>query len=290
MTATGELLPQAASKLKRAGVNSPRLDAELLLADCLGCRRQDLYVDRERLLSDGDRACFARHLARRLAREPVARILGHKEFWSLAFTLNEATLVPRPESETIVETALVLVGAQGSSLRKISVLDLGTGCGCLVLALLQEMPAARGLGTDASHKAIEAARHNAQNLGLTERARFETADWHEATNWRPLEAPFDLIISNPPYVDKQQMQNLQAEVRDHDPPLALDGGPGGLSHYPAIIEVARDNLADKGWLVLEVGIGQAAALIKLMRVRGFRNLAAANDLAGLQRVVYGKKL
>lgn len=289
MTTTRELLRLATSKLEAAGIDSPMLDAELLLAECLGCRRQDLHLDRARKADAKARTCFAEHLRRRVDREPVARILGLKEFWSLDFALNEATMVPRPESETVVETALKLAGPSGLGSGEISILDLGTGSGCLVLALLHELPAARGLGTDASHRALEAASLNARNLGLADRVRFEAADWYEATDWRPGEAPFDLIVSNPPYIDKDEIETLEPEVRDHDPRSALDGGNGGLAHCPAIIEVARRHLAGGGWLVLEIGAGQSTALMDLMRACGFGDVSAIEDLAGRPRAVYGKK-
>ncbi len=289
MTSTRELLRLAASKLQAAGVERPMLDAELLLADCLGCRRLDLHMDRAQDANQEAQACFAEHLRRRADREPVARILGLREFWSLDFALNEATLVPRPESETVVETALKLAGPRGLGGGEISILDLGTGSGCLVLALLHELPAARGLGTDTSRRALEAASLNAQKLGLADRVRFEAADWHEASEWRPGEAPFDLIVSNPPYIDEDEIETLEPEVRVHDPRAALDGGSGGLAHGPAIIEVARRQLAGGGWLVLEVGAGQSTALTDLMRVCGFGDVSAIEDLAGRSRVVYGKK-
>lgn len=289
MTTTGELLRLAASKLEAAGIDGPMLDAELFLAACLGCQRQDLHLDRAPEANEEARACFTEYIRRRVDREPVARILGLREFWSLDFALNEATLVPRPESETVVETALKLAGPRGMGGDEISILDLGTGSGCLVLALLHELPAARGLGTDTSHRALEAASLNAQNLGLADRVRFEAADWHEAAEWRPGEAPFDLIVSNPPYIDKGEIETLEPEVRDHDPRAALDGGPGGLAHGPAIIEVAMHQLAGGGWLVLEIGSGQSTPLMDLMRVCGFDDVSAIEDLAGRPRVVYGKK-
>jgi release factor glutamine methyltransferase len=289
LTTIGELLRQAASRLKEVGTSSPTLDAELLLADCLGCRREDLLLDRGRVPRDDEQTRFARHLERRLAREPVARILGRKEFWSLDFTLNEATLVPRPESETVVEAALALVGPSGTDNHGISILDLGCGSGCLVLALLYELPSARGLGTDMSDRALEAARGNAQNLGLADRVRFEAVNWHEATGWSPGEAPFELIVSNPPYIDKDDILTLEPEVRDHDPRAALDGGAGGLAHYPAIIEVAMNQMADGGWFVVEIGSGQSPALMDLLRVYGLCDVSVVEDLAGRPRVVYGKK-
>ncbi len=289
MTTTGELLRLAASKLEAAGIDGPMLDAELFLAACLGCQRQDLHLDRAPEANEEARACFTEYIRRRVDREPVARILGLREFWSLDFALNEATLVPRPESETVVETALKLAGPRGMGGDEISILDLGTGSGCLVLALLHELPVARGLGTDTSHRALEAASLNAQNLGLADRVRFEAADWHEAAEWRPGEAPFDLIVSNPPYIDEDEIETLEPEVRDHDPRAALDGGPGGLAHGPAIIDVAMHQLAGGGWLVLEIGNGQSTPLMDLMRVCGFGDVSAIEDLAGRPRVVYGKK-
>lgn len=286
MRTVGDALRRAARKFEKAGIDTARLDAELLLADCLSASREALHSESRRRLGWREAQMFSALVKRRCQREPVARILEHKEFWSLDFALSEATFVPRPESETVIRTALDLLPIGKDD---VSILDLGTGTGCLLLSILSERPAARGLGTEVSRRALVTARNNAKALGLADRARFETANWHKAPQWDPPEAPFDLIVSNPPYIDVKDIAALPPEVRDFDPLRALDGGPGGLAEYPSIIELAVDKLARGGWLVLEMDGGQAAALSDLLRVFGFTDRGIAKDLAGRERVLYARK-
>jgi release factor glutamine methyltransferase len=217
---------------------------------------------------------------RRLRHEPVARIVGTKEFWSLPFRVSAATLVPRPETELVVETALAAIDATGARTRALKVADLGTGTGALLLALLSELPNATGVGTDISGDAIEVARENARHLRLDGRADFVTCDFGER-----LDGGFDLAVSNPPYVESGAIASLQPDVRDFDPRLALDGGPDGLAAYRAIAAGAPRLLAAGGRLVLEIGVGQATDVTGLLRTAGLNLDKVVADLNGIPRVV-----
>jgi len=222
---------------------------------------------------------------RRLAGEPVARILGHKEFWGLSLSLSPATLVPRPDTETVVELALQMLRDSVAS-RAPRIADLGTGTGAILLALLSELPEATGVGTDISGEAVETATANALSLGLAARASFIRCDYASA-----LTGPFDLIVSNPPYISSGDIAGLAVEVRDHDPWAALDGGPDGLAAYRALIPQAARILAPGAALVVEAGQGQAAQIEALMTAAGLvPHRAPKADLAGIPRAVGARKM
>jgi len=223
--------------------------------------------------------------ARRLAREPVARILGRREFWGLPFMLNAQTLVPRPETETVVASALEAVDREGPRMRALRVVDLGTGSGALLLALLSELPMARGIGTDLSLAALNCARDNAAALGLAARASFIACDYGIA-----LAGPIDVVVSNPPYVARTDIATLAPEVRDFDPRLALDGGPDGLDGYRAIAADAGRLLAPGGMLVLELGAGQLDAVVALFAATGLAAELPRHDLSGVARALVVKPL
>jgi release factor glutamine methyltransferase len=214
---------------------------------------------------------------RRLAREPVGRILGAREFWGLPFELSPETLEPRPDSETVVAAALGCFADRGAPLR---VLDLGTGSGILLVALLHELPGAWGVGADRSHAALTTARRNAWRNGVGERAAFVAGDWSDALAGR-----FDLIVSNPPYIPTADIAALSPEVRDHDPRAALDGGRDGLAAYRAILADVERLMAARSVLVVETGAGQAQSVTELASAHGFRVHAIANDLSGRSRAV-----
>ena len=276
------LLAQA---LRKRGLDTPELDARVLVAHALGLDHAALAGQGDRILSPAEADVVAALAARRLAREPVARIFGVKEFWGLALCLNAATLVPRPETETVVEAALAAINHdRGVSVLRVA--DLGTGSGALLFALLTELPAAHGIGTDVSSAALGCARANAAALGLCHRASFIACDYGAA-----LKGPFDLVVSNPPYVVHDDIAMLAPEVRDFDPHAALDGGPDGLAAYRAIAADVRRLLSPDGILVLELGAGQLGAVTKLLATAG---LAAAgpprHDLAGVARVLLVKPL
>ncbi|MEA3024716.1 MAG: release factor glutamine methyltransferase, partial [Alphaproteobacteria bacterium] len=225
-TSIGEARRSLAQTFRRALLDSPELDARILVAHALGLDHATLASQTERGLTTEEARRIAGLAARRLGREPVARILGVKEFWGLSLALNADTLVPRPDSEIIVEAALAALPPLQTDERRARpwrIADLGTGSGALLLALLSELPTARGIGTDISLPALACARANAQALGCADRVAFVACDYAAA-----LAGPFDLIVCNPPYVLRDDMERLPAEVRLFDPPRALDGGPDGL--------------------------------------------------------------
>ena len=264
---------------RQAGLDTPELDARLLVGHALALDHAALAAQADRRLTDAESDAIAALGRRRLNREPVARILGVKEFWGLLLSLNAETLVPRPETETVIEAALAAFG--GDRGREWRMADLGTGSGALLLALLAELPSARGVGTDISAAALACARDNAAALGLRRRADFVACDQGSA-----LGGGFDLVVANPPYVRSGDIAGLQPEVRDFDPLRALDGGPDGLSAYRAIAADARRLLASRGVLVVELGDGQLGVVTSLFAAAGLQPVAAARrDLAGIPRAL-----
>ena len=268
------------TQFEAAGIDSPALDARLIVGHALSLDHTALASSPMRVLTAADRGTIAELAARRLRGEPVARILGVKEFWGLPFALSPATLVPRPDTETVVEAALATIGDDRRR-ETLRIVDLGTGTGAILLALLHELPNATGLGTDIDPQALETAQMNAHALGLTARTEFILADFSTALNGR-----FDLVVSNPPYIPTRDIASLAREVRDHDPRGALDGGADGLDAYRAIARQAPVLLGDNGVLIVEIGIGQAADVEALMTAgAGLEKVAIHRDLAGLERVL-----
>jgi len=268
-----------AAAFRDAGIDSPELDARILVGLALGLDHAGLVVAGERSITAGEAEAIAALGQRRLARESIAVIVGHKEFWGLRFQVGPATLVPRSDSETIVETALRALDAQGLRHAPLRIADLGTGAGCLLLALLSELPKAYGIGTDISHPALEIARQNARALRLTGRALFVRGSFADT-----LTRDFDLIVSNPPYVTTQALADLAPEVQ-REPRQALDGGPDGLSAYRAIGADATRVLRPGGALVLELGIGQAGPVSALLSAAGLAPEEPQMDLAGVPRAL-----
>ncbi|MFC7396218.1 peptide chain release factor N(5)-glutamine methyltransferase [Chelatococcus sp. GCM10030263] len=263
-----------------AGLATPALDARVLLCEALAITTTELATRPEKALGESA-AQLAAFAARRLGGEPVARIRGMQEFWGMPFLLSPATLVPRPETETLVETALAAVAGRPAP----RILDLGTGTGCILVALLSELPQARGVGVDRSPQAAATARRNAQANGVGDRALFVVGDWA-----RPLAGRFDLVVSNPPYIETATVGELAPEVRLHDPQLALDGGPDGLAAYRRITAEVTPLLTPSASLVLEVGAGQAPQVCALMGQMGLVNSCVAHDLSGIERVVCATSL
>jgi release factor glutamine methyltransferase len=273
-----------AQTFRHHGLDSAELDSRLLIGHVLGLDHTALAREAARTLTAAEADAIVALCARRLAREPVARIIGRKEFWGLLFNLNAETLVPRPETETVVEAALAALGRDCRA-RELRVADLGTGAGPLLLALLSECPAASGVGTDTSRAALACARGNARGLGLAHRAAFILADYGSA-----LAGPFDLVMSNPPYVRSDHIVALQPEVRDFDPPRALDGGADGLDGYRAIAADARRLLAPDGILVVELGAGQLEAAAALFVTAGLAVGSPRHDLLGMARALVARAL
>lgn len=262
---------------ERAG--NAALDARLITAAALGIDPSDLLRLDETVVDPAAAGRIAALAARRAAGEPVARLLGVREFWSLPFALSAETLVPRPETETLVAAALAAAGRMGGRDATLRLLDLGTGTGAILLALLSELPGATGLGTDISADALETAGRNAAALGLAGRATFRRTRWAEGVEGR-----FDLVLSNPPYIESGAMAALPAEVRA-DPPAALDGGPDGLDAYRAILSALPGLLAPGGRAFLEIGAGQGDAVAAIAGAASLGVLARHADLAGLERVL-----
>ncbi len=275
-----------AARLKSAGSDSAELDARLLVGAALGLDLTGMIAAAHRVLTSGESERLEGFAQRRLAGEPVARILGTKEFWGLPLNLSAATLVPRPDTETVVERALELLGTGGAIDRRLRIADLGTGSGAILLALLSELPGAHGFGTDISNEALRTARGNAGELGLADRATFLACDYASG-----LIGPFDLIVSNPPYIRSADIADLAIEVREHDPRGALDGGADGLDAYRALISQSAPLLAANGVLIVEVGQGQSGDVEALMTAAGLSPTGPPRaDLAGIPRVVSGRRL
>ncbi len=271
------MLQAAIEVLQAAGIASARLDAQLLLAHVLGITREALLLERTHILTRKQQQEFDALLARRAAREPIAHILGKKEFWGLEFAVTPATLVPRPDSETLITALLAHMPQRGSKLR---VLDLGSGTGCLLLAALSEYPQATGLGVDINPEAIDVARGNAKALGLINRAEFKKSDWNSEVN-----GVWDVVLSNPPYIPTKDICGLSPDVADYEPRLALDGGSSGLDCYRAITGFLPTIMAENGVALLEVGVGQAADVAMLATLQGLKVVQVACDLAGIERCV-----
>ncbi len=250
------------------------LESRLLLSHALGLTTTSLIARRDEI---AETALFAALLARRAAGEPLAYITGHREFWSLDFLTNPATLIPRADSETLIEAAL---GAFAGRPAPETILDLGTGTGCLLLACLSEFPAAWGIGIDRSPHSAALAARNAARLGLASRAAFLAGNWAAALATR-----FDLILSNPPYIPQADIPGLMREVAAHEPASALDGGADGLDAYRAIIAALPGLLSPTGIAILELGIGQSVAVAALAESVGFAAPALKADLPGIARAM-----
>lgn len=273
-----------AKQFDAAGIESAALDARMLLGAVLALDLTGLIASAARRVTVDEARTIEAFAQRRLQGEPVARILGHKEFWGLRLRLSAATLVPRPDTETVVELAIEALRARPSN-EAIRVADIGTGSGAILLALLHEWPDAIGVGTDISLCALQTAYRNAADLDLAPRALFVACD-HAAA----LSGAFDLIVSNPPYIRSSEIAGLAPEVRDHDPIAALDGGADGLDAYRALIPQAERLLKAGGMLVVEAGRGQIGDIETLMTAAGlFVERPPKTDLAGVPRAVSGRK-
>ncbi|WP_438265158.1 peptide chain release factor N(5)-glutamine methyltransferase [Bradyrhizobium commune] len=271
--------------MRSAGLDEAELDARILLGAALDLDLTGLVAQAARTLTAAEASRLAGYAQRRIAGEPVARILGTREFWGLPFRLSEATLVPRPDTETVVERALELFRERPTSDRP-RIADIGTGSGAILLALLHEIPDAFGVGTDLSLNALGTAKRNAAALGLAGRAAFVACSYASA-----LSGPFDLIVSNPPYIPSAEIPKLSTEVREHDPHLALDGGNDGYDAYRALIPQAAARLAPGGALIVEAGQGQASNIEALMTTAGLSaDRPPRADLAGIPRAVSARKM
>lgn len=275
------LIGTAAARLQAAGIERPAREARLLLGHASGLGATRIMAYPEQIIDPAAAETFERLVDRRVQREPIARILGRREFWSLDFTVTPATLDPRPDSETLVEAALDRIPDRKSLLN---IIDFGTGTGCLLLALLSELPNAQGIGVDRSEAAARVAAGNARRLGFAQRARFVVGDWASA-----LAGTVDLIVANPPYIPAGDIAGLEPEVRDHDPLTALAGGADGLDPYRLLAPETARLLRPGGHVAFEVGQGQADDVTGFGIAAGLVLLEQRADLGGIQRaVVFGK--
>jgi release factor glutamine methyltransferase len=270
-----DALHDATRRLMTAGIPQPQLDARLLLAHAMNAPGERFYGREDAPMPLEPRAAFEAAVLRRLNREPVSRVLGSRGFWSLEFELNEATLDPRPDSETLIEAVLDHIEPREAPIR---VLDLGTGTGCLLLSVLSEFPRARGTGVDIAPDCVAIARRNAKANDLEDRASFQVGNWDD-----DLGAIFDVILCNPPYIPTSVVPTLEPEVAVHDPPRALDGGADGLDCYRDLASRFNRILAENGHIFLEIGHDQRSDVSTIMAASGLRNLSTRADLAGHDR-------
>lgn len=264
------------------GVENPRLDAEVLLCAVLKCERINLYVDFERPLTENELAQFKQYVVRRAKHEPLAYILGEKAFMRNMFKVTPDTLVPRPETELLVESIVMAAEAVGGDVK---ILDIGTGSGAIIVSLLDYLPQAKGVGVDISAGALTVAKENAVSIGVAERVGFLRSDVFSAL---PLDKKFDIIVSNPPYIPAGDIAGLAKDVQQ-EPIGALDGGADGLDFYRRITKEAPLHMVEDGLLAFEIGIYQGEAVAELCRQAGFGAVAIRKDYAGIERMVFAAK-
>lgn len=280
MTTLVKTWTYAKKRLEAAGIDSPTIDARILLIAATGATRNEIVTDPHRAIGEAARAKLDGFLARRETREPVAHIVGKKAFWSLELLCDARALVPRPETEVIVDLMLKRFGDDTA----LSVLDIGTGSGAILLALLAERKSWRGIGTDKSEAALSLAVENANLHGLETRVEFIQTNWADAINQK-----FDIVVSNPPYIPSADIAGLSVDVRNYDPIHALDGGETGLDPYHHLFENLDKYLKPNGVFAFEFGIGQGADICEIARKNGFgANLKIIDDLSGIQRVIMGE--
>jgi release factor glutamine methyltransferase len=271
----------AADDFRARGIEKPRLDAEVLLAHALGSTRMQLVIDAKRPLEPSELARFRELVKRRRVREPVAYLLGAREFYGRSFRVDKRVLIPRPDTETLVEVALARTESCSLSMRA---LDLCTGSGCVAITLARQRPTGRVYATDLSDDALAVARDNALRLGAYS-VSFARGDLFDAL---PTGAgPFDVIVANPPYIASAEVEGLERDIKEFEPRLALDGGADGLTLISRIIDAAPAWLASGGFLALEVGGGEAPAVVRAFEARGFVNVTATRDYGRVERVVDG---
>jgi len=279
-----DLLHQARKSLNEAGIETAALEARVLLCHVSQMTEAEVVAYPERTIDDASRLRFLDLVDKRTKRIPLAHLLGVREFWGLEFSVNDQTLIPRPETEFAVELAVDFARSIVQKNGNVRVLDLGTGTGCLLISILHEVENANGVGVDINPKAVELAKKNAKNLGVDARARFQCMNWGEE-----LEETFDIIVSNPPYIQSGDLTGLMPEVSIYEPVQALDGGADGLDEYRKLIPQARELLNKHGLLILEIGKEQAGGVLGLLGQHGFQpresNHPVKHDLAGYDRII-----
>jgi release factor glutamine methyltransferase len=282
-----EVLKGSADVLKDHRVENPRLNAELLLAQCLGFSRETLYANLRREIQTEEKKALDELLRRRMAGEPLQYLLGHQEFWSVDLKVDPRVLIPRPETEVLVDQALSILATPSGRVPR--VLDIGTGSGAIVIALTNEFEEIFAVATDISQEALQVAKENARKVGVGQRIRFVRGDLLHP--FRPLtDGVFDLILSNPPYICRSDIEELTREVKDHEPRLALDGGEDGLDFYRRMSRQVPSYLRKGGWLLVEIGQGQGTEISTLFEQSGcFSAPELVRDLSGIERVIKVQK-
>ncbi len=282
-----EMINKASRTFYSAGITTGRLDAELLLCHTLGKDRAWLLAHIREAVDEQHRELFEQAVDRRALREPLQYILGKQEFWGLDFMVTQDVLIPRPETELIIETALTLVPNKDV---RLTILDLCTGSGCIAVSLAKELASARIFASDKSEKALDVARENARRHGVADRVRFLEGDLFGSLEELDLRGRVDIMVSNPPYVPSEEYSTLQPEVRDHEPRMALLAGQNGTEIHQRIIDEAPEFLRSEGALIMEMGMGQAEALVHMIRENGtFNKPDVLKDLAGIERVIVARK-
>jgi len=283
-----KLLTWTTAYFKSHDVEQPRATAEILLAHTLGVRRVDLYVQYERLLEEGELGRFKGYIKRRVQREPAAYIVGKREFWSMDFEVTPSVLIPRPETETLVEAVLAIVPAEQTP-APLRILDLGTGSGAVVVAVASERPNHEFYAVDRSEEVLAVARGNAKIHGLDKTITFLHGDWFDPV--REEGQHFDVIVSNPPYIATSELEELPPEIGRHEPWKALDGGPDGLDAIRLIVVEASDHLLPGGWLLFEIGHDQWVRVKKLISAAGaYSDLSVIKDYSGHERVARARRV
>jgi len=283
-----EAINNAATLLSTAGITNARLDAEVLLSHIILKDRVWLITHRDDVLDDNHQREFADVIQRRTRREPLQHIIGNQEFWGLEFIVSPDVLIPRPETEFIIEAALAIVQDRNTPVR---IIDLCTGSGCIAVSLAKELTAARIIATDASEKALAVARENTRRHGVSEQIRFLPGDLFEPLEELDIRGQIDIIVSNPPYVQAGDLSTLQPEVRDYEPEMALIAGPGGTEIAKRIIQLSPEYLKKNGALIMEMGLGQAEALTRMVEATGaYGDRELLKDLAGIERVIVARKV
>jgi release factor glutamine methyltransferase len=279
------LIRWADERFRKEGMATPRLDAEVLLAEALGLDRVGLYTHFDQPLQPDELARFKEFVLRRLRREPAAYVLGRREFWSLPLLVSPDVLIPRPDTETLVSEALKVLELPGE--KEFCFLEIGTGSGAVSIALAKELPAAKGVATDLSPKALAVAEENALRCGVRDRIRFVQGDM-----FQPLGKgdAFDLIVTNPPYIPQGDFPSLMPEVRDYEPRVALDGGKDGLAFFRRALPAVSDYLRPGGWFLAEMGAGQGPRIRTMAEKNpALDSFGFAKDLSGIDRVFKARK-
>ena len=275
----GKAVNAVAEEFKSIGIDSARLDARLIVTRALGLEPQSALLYPEQEITTESSRIILEMVERRMRREPMAQIFGHREFWSLDFLITADSLIPRPDTETLVEAVLSSIGEDGKD-NSLNILDLGTGSGCILLSLLSELPNTNGIGIDISEAAVSVAEANAAHLGLSDQSRFQIGNWGQG-----LDDTFDIIVSNPPYIPAADIEGLAPEVALYEPRGALDGGEDGLDAYRSITMDLKRLLKPDGSAFFEIGVGQADDVVLILSENGFSGIETLPDLAGIDRVI-----